>query len=167
MTLYTPETRKLVDQANAAKRQERKADREARRVMKPDQSATTGHNGLRQRDPRELDHDYIVWLHTQPCTACVALNLAQKTRTEAAHPKFGIGGRRREFGLGERSHDRYAVPLCSGHHRLLKSAEHNRGQRRFWDELGIDVEQHAAALHATHQAESRRPQRSRPQQGEV
>jgi hypothetical protein len=157
--IYSPATRKLAEKANAAKRAERKAakGRQAK-APRPDAAATTGVNGLRQRDPRELDHDYIVWLHTRPCAACVALKMAQKTPTEAAHPKFGIGGSRREFGIGERSHDRFAVPLCGGHHRILNTAEHNKGQRRFWDELGIDVEAFAESLHALFESLSPSPQ---------
>jgi hypothetical protein len=152
--IYSPATRKLVRQASEAKRQERKAARGRQTAApRPDAAASTGVNGLRQRDPRELDHDYIVWLHTRPCSACVALRMAQKTPTEAAHPKFGIGGRRREFGMSERSHDRFAVPLCSGHHRILKNAEHNKGQRRFWDELGVDVEEHAEELYGLYSSE--------------
>ncbi|ULK98897.1 hypothetical protein [Bradyrhizobium sp. I71] len=34
--------------------------------------------------------------------------------------------------------DAFAVPLCAGCHRLDRDAQHSRGERMFWAEIGIN-----------------------------
>ena len=107
---------------------------------------------IRLRDPRRRDGAYLAWLRRLPCIACWAGLGDGGGPIEASHPKFGQGERRREFGLGEKSHDRLALPLCSKHHRTGQNAEH-KGQRRFWDRLGIDVADFALDLNSAFDAD--------------
>lgn len=141
-------------------RRERATVKRARRILKREREkqrerlqrrfrtkANCGVNvwPVRQREPRLRDRAYLIWLRRWSCVACMVGLPDGGGPVEAAHPKFGIGGRRREFGLGEKSHDRFAVPLCSRHHRTGRFAEH-QGQRAFWATLGVDVAEFAQAL---------------------
>jgi hypothetical protein len=92
---------------------------------------------------------YLAWLRRLSCVACLAGLADGGGPIEACHPKFGLGGVRREFGLGERSHDDMALPLCRQHHTTGAWAEH-RGQRRFWDRLGVDVRDFALDLNGAY-----------------
>jgi hypothetical protein len=115
---------------------------------------------MTQRDPRQRDPAYLAWLHRGiPCIACVAYGFPLGHgetwfAIEAAHQNLpiaskGWSGR----GLGKRTHDARAVPLCAWHHRLSPNACDN-GQRAFWDRLGLgdDVADFAAELHAAYTA---------------
>jgi len=41
-------------------------------------------------------------------------------------------------GLGKKPEDRWALPLCSGDHRLFATSQHSRGEHAFWQDLGIN-----------------------------
>ena len=130
-----------------------KRERERRRAAWVERTALDrAPFGLRAKSPRRTDAAYLAWLRRQPCVACWAGLEDGGGPIEASHPKFGLGGRRREFGLGETSHDRLALPLCRRHHRTGRLAEH-RGQRRFWDRLGVDVADFALDLNGAFDAD--------------
>ena len=130
--------------------EERRARLRRRIRIQSDPAASVG--PTRQREPRRRERLYLMWLRRWPCVACMAGLPDGGGVIEAAHPKFGMGLRRREFGVGEKSHDRFAVPLCSKHHRTGSHAEH-RGQRAFWARLGIDVADFADALNTAFNAD--------------
>ncbi len=93
---------------------------------------------LRQRMPVEKCKPFLEFLRTQRC--CIPG--CRRHDIEAAHVSYAdaehlaIGKRSR--GRSEKSSDRWAVPLCAGHHRLDKDAQHNMSERAFWQMHGLD-----------------------------
>jgi hypothetical protein len=43
-----------------------------------------------------------------------------------------------EYGKVNGRNDKWVVPLCPGHHRLLPDAQHNSGEQKWWDDRHID-----------------------------
>lgn len=83
-----------------------------------------------QRQPREYDPDYLAWLRTQPCCIC-----GDDVSVEASHLRVGSINHGKPIGaLGMKSSDRWALPLCSRHHR--ESHQHN--ELEWWMSRGID-----------------------------
>jgi len=69
---------------------------------------------------------YLAWIRTQPCVVCGA------TRgIEAAHTG--------PHGLGQKSPDPSAIPLCQKHHRTGKDSYHRLGSRRFSGLHKLDI----------------------------
>ena len=69
---------------------------------------------------------YLAWIRTQPCVVCGA------TRgIEAAHTG--------PHGLGQKSPDSSAIPLCHKHHRTGKDSYHRLGPRRFSEVHNLDI----------------------------
>jgi hypothetical protein len=74
-----------------------------------------------QRNPR-----YLAWIRQQPCCVCGA------TRTiEASHTG--------PHGLGQKSPDSSAIPLCAKHHRTGADSYHRLGPRRFSEKHDLDI----------------------------
>jgi hypothetical protein len=83
-----------------------------------------------ERQPREKDDVYLAWLRTQPCCIC-----GDNTSTEAAHLRIGsVNDGKRETGMGEKPSDKWALPLCSRHHRM----QHSMREDTFWQIHGLD-----------------------------
>ena len=78
---------------------------------------------LKLRVQRESDPKYLKWIRSQPCVICGS------SYTEAAH----VGPR----GFGLRCDDHQAIPLCPGHHRTRRDAQHVLG-KNFWEYHGLD-----------------------------
>lgn len=55
---------------------------------------------------------------------------------------MGVLGIKRPTGLGEKPDDKWAMPLCSEHHR----EQHSMGEREFWEGYGIDPIRNCLAL---------------------
>jgi hypothetical protein len=69
---------------------------------------------------------YLAWIRTQPCLVCGA------TRSiEAAHTG--------PHGLGQKSPDTSAVPLCAKHHRTGNDSYHRLGPRKFSEVHNLDL----------------------------
>lgn len=83
------------------------------------------------RHARE-DGDYLALVRQCPCLKC------GMEPSEAAHVRFASAAFGKASGLGRKPEDRHAVPLCAGCHRLDRDAQHNGGERMFWDLLGIN-----------------------------
>jgi hypothetical protein len=78
---------------------------------------------------------YLAWIRTLPCCVC------RTTRwIEAAH----TGPR----GLGQKSSDTSAIPLCAKHHRTGNDSYHKLGPRRFAAVHGLDIAAIVARLSA-------------------
>ena len=74
---------------------------------------TAARSSMAERDPRLRDEAYLAYIRTQPCCIC-----GDDTSTEAAHVRVGsINDGKRYTGMQEKSHDKWALPLCSRHHR--------------------------------------------------
>ena len=72
------------------------------------------------------DARYLAWIRTLPCLVCGA------TRgIEASH----TGPR----GLGQKSPDTSAIPLCHQHHRTGSDSYHRLGARRFAQVHNLDI----------------------------
>jgi hypothetical protein len=74
-----------------------------------------------QRNPR-----YLAWIRTQPCCVCGI------TRgIEASHTGT--------HGLGQKSPDSSAIPLCAKHHRTGADSYHKLGPRKFSEKHRLDI----------------------------
>jgi hypothetical protein len=61
------------------------------------------------------DSRYLQWIWTLPCSVCrITRNI------EAAHTG--------PHGLGQKSPDSTAIPLCARHHRIANDCYHNSGR---------------------------------------
>ena len=74
-----------------------------------------------QRNPR-----YLAWIRTQPCLVC-----GSNRWIEAAHTG--------PHGLGQKSPDSSAVPLCAWHHRTGHDSYHRLGPRKFGEMHRLDL----------------------------
>lgn len=87
----------------------------------------------RQRKPEtERDPDYLAMVRQCPCLKC------GMEPSEAAHVRYASASFGKASGLSKKPNDRHSVPLCSGCHRLDRDAQHSRGEKMFWAELGIN-----------------------------
>lgn len=93
---------------------------------------------LRQRDPRQVDKKHIAFLQQQPC--CVPIYAGGprcgRTDVQAAHIRVGsINDGKRSTGMGERPHDKWALPVCCEHH----AEQHAAGDElAWWASKGVD-----------------------------
>src|SRR5688500_3209691 len=95
---------------------------------------------LRQRQPRQRDELYLRYIRRQPCCIC-----GDNTSVEAAHLRVGsINDEKRSTGGGEKSSDKWALPLCGRHHR----EQHSMNEMVFWRSYGIDPFALAMQYHA-------------------
>ena len=69
--------------------------------------------------------EYLAWIRMLPCTVCTRLS-GGATVIEAAHTNV-LGPR----GLGQKTSDFSAIPLCAAHHRENPDSYHNLGERWF------------------------------------
>ena len=88
---------------------------------------------------RQKDNGHLDFVRSMPCIICL-----DDTTTEAAHvryaePKLG----KRHTGMGEKSDDAFALPLCGRHHR----EQHAQNERAWWQGHEIDPVALALALY--------------------
>ena len=69
---------------------------------------------------------YLAWIRTQPCLVCGSTRWI-----EAAHTG--------PHGLGQKSPDTSAVPLCAKHHRTGNNSYHRLGPREFGEAHNLDL----------------------------
>jgi hypothetical protein len=69
---------------------------------------------------------YLAWIRTQPCVVC-----GRTGWIEAAHTGLR--------GLGQKSSDYSAIPLCAVHHRTGKDSYHRLGARQFAQTHNLDI----------------------------
>ena len=80
--------------------------------------------------PRQHDEKYLAFIRQQPCCLCGDISDVQ-----AAHLRIGsINDGKRETGMGEKSSDKWALPLCRQHH----AQQHRMNEREFWASYGIN-----------------------------
>lgn len=137
MTLRDPETRDAYAIVRADKARQRKARKEAAREHIRAIVATKAPG---QRQPREKANGYLQALRRVPCTICGALP------SDAAHLRFtNMAVGRRNPGMGMKSHDRFATPLCREHH----TEQHAAGnEAAWWAAHRMDPDALAAGLYA-------------------
>jgi len=79
--------------------------------------------------------EYLRWIRSLPCSVC------HTTRTvEAAHTG--------PHGLGQKSSDWSAIPLCARHHRTEDDSYHKLGPRKFSEVHHLDIPTIVARLSA-------------------
>lgn len=92
---------------------------------------------LRQREPRQRDQPYMMWIKQLPCVRCAYRGYAVNS-CEVAHLKMGIAFHGwREAGVQEKSSDQRSTPLCARCHRTDRDAQHSMGERSFWDSMNL------------------------------
>lgn len=69
------------------------------------------------------DSGYLAWLHSVPCIVTGTLPV-EAAHLSTAHAKYGHMGR----GKGQKSNDRWALPLSPEEHRL----QHHLGEKAYW-----------------------------------
>src|ERR1700682_5164456 len=69
---------------------------------------------------------YLAWIRTQPCCVC-----GSKKAIEASHTG--------PHGLGQKSPDSSAIPLCAKHHRTGADSYHRLGPRKFWEKHNLNI----------------------------
>ena len=69
---------------------------------------------------------YLAWIRTQPCVVC-----GTRRGIEASHTG--------PHGLGQKSPDTSAIPLCSKHHRTGNDSYHKLGSRKFAVVHSLDI----------------------------
>jgi len=84
--------------------------------------------------------DYLAWILTLGCIVCARAS-GGATVVEAAHTN-ALGPR----GLGQRTSDFSAIPLCVGHHRENADSYHRLGELCFVRQHSIDLHHVAAGL---------------------
>ena len=69
---------------------------------------------------------YLQWIRTLPCAVCRTIRAV-----EAAHTG--------PHGIGQKSSDLSAIPLCARHHRTGDDSYHKLGPRKFGELHGLNV----------------------------
>ena len=88
--------------------------------------------------PRQHIDAHLAFIRTLPCCVC-----GDPTSTEAAHVRYSDSRAAKwSAGMGEKSSDMYAVPLCGRCHR----SQHTTNEREWWLSKKIDPIQTAAFL---------------------
>jgi hypothetical protein len=72
------------------------------------------------------DLRYLAWIRTLPCVVC-----GSARGSEASHTG--------PHGLGQKSPDSSAIPLCYRHHRTGRDSYHKLGARRFAQVHNLDI----------------------------
>jgi hypothetical protein len=89
---------------------------------------------LRPRRGPDRSPDYLAWIRTLGCAVCSRVS-GGATVIEAAHTNV-LGPR----GLGQKTSDFSAIPLCSGHHRENLDSYHVLGEVGFSHKHRIDLQ---------------------------
>lgn len=90
-----------------------------------------------KRRPRITDEQHLKWIRTLPCLITGARPV-DPAHIRFAAPAYG----KRETGGGEKSSDRWVVPLCRDKH----DEQHKMDERAFWARYAIDPCRVALAL---------------------
>jgi hypothetical protein len=99
------------------------------------------------RLPRVEDQAFRAFVNGLPCCVC-----GTPAPSEAAHVRQGMRG-----GLSRKPDDAgQVVPLCGGCHRTKPGAQHKRGERIWWQNIGIDPITLGAWLYEAYLADDRR-----------
>ncbi len=83
---------------------------------------------------RERDEKHLAEIRRLPCIVCRHHAPSEAAHIRLADLTYGV----EHVGLAVKPHDWLTLPLCAGHHRTGKRAEHAIGTRRFWKLVGID-----------------------------
>lgn len=150
------ETREVLRKIDADKRaalapakralaDERRVTRKAEKVSRP---ARVDHQRAKPKGGRETDPAFMSWQHDSDltCIACEMLGAPSAAQLQGERNPIEVAHQRVDgWKKGVRGHDRNSCPLCRWHHQLAPNAC-DKGQKAFWDRLGIDAADYCAAL---------------------
>lgn len=96
---------------------------------------------------REIDNGFRQYIRRQPCEA---RHLGPCSGpVQHAHVSYRVAGIPNSFGRGVKNHDRHANPLCRAHHDM----QHGMKEQAFWELIGKDAYETAAAHFAEYQGQ--------------
>jgi hypothetical protein len=84
----------------------------------------------RGKHPRQQDRDHLKFIRGLPCLICGSRNTIQAAHIRAGNAVYA----KRSTGMGEKSDDRYTLPLCAAHHE----EQHGGNELAFWQRYGIN-----------------------------
>ena len=90
---------------------------------------------IRPRRGPDRCPEYLAWIRTLGCVICSKVS-GGVTVIEAAHTN-ALGTR----GLGQKTTDFSAIPLCAAHHRENPDSYHLLGEPEFLQKHGIDLKE--------------------------
>ncbi len=105
------------------------------RGLPPKRQTPVPKKRLRPRRGPDRNPDYLAWIRTLECVVCARMSCGA-TVIEAAHTN-ALGRR----GIGQKTTDFSAVPLCAAHHRERLDSYHRLGEQRFAQKHGIDLQE--------------------------
>ena len=120
------------------------------RVFPGGRPTRINHQRTKPKGGHEADKPFMSWLHESglACVACEAegpptpaMLQGERNPMEVAHQR--VTG----WKKGVKEDDKHSCILCRWHHQLAPNAC-DKGQRQFWDRLGIVAADYTAALHA-------------------
>jgi hypothetical protein len=83
----------------------------------------------------QRNRHYLAWIRTLPCVVC-----GSSGWIEASHTGL--------HGLGQKSSDYSAIPLCIKHHRTGRDSYHRLGPRKFCEVHSLDIRAIVSRLNA-------------------
>lgn len=95
---------------------------------------------------RDRDTGFLAYLRRQPCEAAHLGGCDGPI--EAAHIRYSDAAHGRNPGMQRKNHDRHANSLCRFHHQ---HDQHTGAERFFWERVGKDAYETAAAHYARYQ----------------
>ena len=134
MLRFDQDQRKIINEARAI---ERAARQKATRARPNSPKADRG---------RERDNGFRQFIRRQPCEA--RHKGGCQGPVQHAHISYRVAGIPNSFGRGVKNHDRYATPLCAGHHHIQTNV---MGEKPFWAWVDKDPYEIAARLFAQYQ----------------
>jgi len=119
-----------------------------RRSPPPQRKVPVRRKRSRPRRGPDRSPEYLAWIRTLSCVICWR-ERAGSTVIEAAHTN--VLGRR---GMGQKTSDFSAIPLCGAHHRESPDSYHVLGENGFSRKHGIDLKALVLALQKQFQQQS-------------
>ena len=95
------------------------------RGLPPKRTVPVRKKRLQPRRGPDRSPEYLAWIRTLGCVVCSRVS-GGSTVVEAAHTNV-FGSR----GLGQKTTDFSAIPLCAAHHRENADSYHHLGERGF------------------------------------
>ena len=103
------------------------------RGLPPKRRVPVRRKRLRPRRSPDRSPEYLAWIRMLPCAVCSRMRDGS-TVIEAAHTN-ALGPR----GLGQKTTDFSAIPLCAAHHREDLDSYHILGEKGFSHKHGVDL----------------------------
>lgn len=110
--------------------------------------------GVPPRRGPERSQAYLAWIRTLRCVVCLRAP-SEHFRIEAAHTSV-LGPR----GLGQKSSDFSAIPLCFWHHQGNRDSYHKLGERLFAEAHHVCLRELVVALNELYREATCKGQRA-------